>query len=156
MYLAALIDGFSRKVVGYGLGRTLSADLALAALLDAISKRNTDDLIHHSDQGIQYCSADYVEVLEKNGIEISMSGKANPYDNAKIESFFRTLKVEEVYMFEYETYREVVSRIPYFIEEAYNRKRLHSSLGYMPPEEFENINNEKMKENESHQLVLTS
>jgi len=85
-----------------------------------------------------------------------MSGKANPYDNAKIESFFRTLKVEEVYMFEYETYREVVSRIPYFIEEVYNRKRLHSSLGYMPPEEFENINNEKMKESESHQLVLTS
>ena len=80
VYLAALIDGFSRRVVGYGLGRTLSADLALAALLDAISKRSTDDLIHHSDQGIQYCSVDYVEVLEKNGIEISMSGKANPYD----------------------------------------------------------------------------
>ena len=125
-------------------------------LLDAISKRNTDDLIHHSDQGIQYCSADYVEVLEKNGIEISMSGKANLYDNAKIESFFRTIKVEEVYMFEYETYREVVERIPYFIEEVYNRKRLHSSLGYLPPEEFENIINNKEKENESHQLVLTS
>ena len=155
VYLAALIDGFSRKVVGYGLGRTLSADLVLAALLDAISKRNTDELIHHSDQGIQYCFSDYVEILEKNGIEISMSGKANPYDNAKIESFFRTLKVEEVYMFEYETYREVVERILYFIEEVYNRKRLHSSLGYMPPEEFENINN-KRKENESHQLVLTS
>jgi len=76
--------------------------------------------------------------------------------NAKIESFFRTLKVEEVYMFEYETYREVLGRIPYFIEEVYNRKRLHSSLGYMPPEEFENINNEKEKENESHQLVLTN
>ena len=142
--------------MGYGLGRTLSADLTLAALLDAISKRNTEELIYHSDQGIQYCSADYVEVLEKNGIEISTSGKANPYYNAKIESFFRTLKVEEVYMFEYDTYREVVSRIPYFIEEVYNRKRLHSSLGYMPPEEFENINNEKEKENESHQLVLTS
>jgi len=156
VYLAALIDGFSRRVVGYGLGRTLSADLVMAALLDAISKRNTDDLIHHSDQGIQYCSADYVEVLKEHGVSISMSGKANPYDNAKIESFFRTLKVEEVYMFEYETYREVVSRIPYFIEEVYNRKRLHSSLGYMPPEEFENINNEKEKENESHQLVLTS
>lgn len=77
-------------------------------------------------------------------------------DNAKIESFFRTLKVEEVYMFEYETYREVLERIPYFIEEVYNRKRLYSSLGYMPPEKFENINSEKMKENESHQLVLTS
>ena len=85
-----------------------------------------------------------------------MSGKANLYDNAKIESFFRTIKVEEVYMFEYETYREVVERIPYFIEEVYNRKRLHSSLGYLPPEEFENIINNKEKENESHQLVLTS
>ena len=76
--------------------------------------------------------------------------------NAKMESFFRTLKVEEVYMFEYETYGEVLKRIPYFIEEVYNKKRLHSSLGYMPPEEFENINNEKMKGNESHQLILTS
>ena len=78
------------------------------------------------------------------------------YDNAKIESFFRTLKVEEVYMFEYETYAEVLERIPYFIEEVYNKKRLHSSLGYMPPEEFENINNENMKGNESHQLILTN
>ncbi len=76
--------------------------------------------------------------------------------NAKMESFFRTLKVEEVYMFEYETYGEVLKRIPYFIEEVYNRKRLHSSLGYMPPEEFENINNENMKGNESHQLILIS
>lgn len=76
--------------------------------------------------------------------------------NAKIESFFRTLKVEEIYMFEYETYTEVLERIPYFIEEVYNRKRLHSSLGYMPPEEFENINNENVKENKSHQLVLIS
>jgi len=156
VYLAALIDGFSRKVIGYGLGRTLSADLAMAALIDAISKRDTEDLIHHSDQGIQYCSYDYVKILKDYEIAISMSGKANPYDNAKIESFFRTLKVEEIYMFEYETYREVLERIPYFIEEVYNRKRLHSSLGYMPPEEFENINNEKRKENESHQLILTN
>lgn len=156
VYLAALIDGFSRKVVGYGLGRALSADLAMAALLDAISKRDTGNLIHHSDQGIQYCSYDYVKVLKDHGIAISMSGKANPYDNAKIESFFRTLKVEEIYMFEYETYREVLERIPYFIEDVYNRKRLHSSLGYMPPEEFENIYNEKQKGNESHQLILTS
>ena len=156
VYLAALVDGFSRKVVGYGLGRTLSADLALAALLDAISKRDTGDLIHHSDQGIQYCCYDYVKILEDHGIPISMSGKANPYENAKIESFFRTLKVEEVYMFEYETYAEVLERIPYFIEEVYNKKRLHSSLGYMPPEEFENISNEKIRANESRQLVLTS
>jgi len=93
VYLAALIDGFSCKVVGYGLASTLSADLALSALLDAISKRNTEDLIHHSYQGIQYCSADYVEILLKNSISISMSGKTNPYDNAKIELSFRTLKV---------------------------------------------------------------
>lgn len=156
VYLAALIDGFSRKVVGYALGRTLSADLSIAALNDAISKRDTDNLIHHSDRGIQYCCYDYVKILKDHRIAISMSGKANPYDNAKIESFFRTLKVEEVYMFEYETYAEVLKRIPYFIEEVYNRKRLYSSLGYMPPEEFENINIIKMKGNESHQLILTS
>jgi len=156
VYLAALIDGFSRKVVGYGLGRTLSADLAIAAIKDAISKRDTDDLIHHSDQGIQYCSSEYIEILNGHNIAISMSGKANPYDNAKIESFFRTLKVEEIYMFEYQTYTEVLERIPYFIEEVYNRKRLHSSLGYMPTEEFENINNEKTKGNKFHQLILTS
>jgi transposase InsO family protein len=155
VYLAALIDGFSRKVVGYGLGRTLSSDLAIAALVDAISKRNTSGLIHHSDQGLQYCSYEYVNILKDYGIEISMSGKANPYDNAKIESFFRTLKVEEVYMFEYETYKDILERIPYFIEEVYNKKRLHSSLGYMPPEEFENINN-NMKGNEPHQLILIS
>lgn len=108
-------------------------DLVLAALNDTISKRDTGSLIHHSDQGIQYCSYDYVKVLKDNRIAISMSGKANPYDNAKIESFFRTLKVEEIYMFEFETYAEVLERIPYFIEEVYNKKRLHSSLGYMPP-----------------------
>jgi putative transposase len=156
VYLAAIIDGFSRKIIGYGLGRTLSADLAIAALKDAISKRSTDDLIHHSDQGIQYCSSEYIEILVKHNIAISMSGKANPYDNAKIESFFRTLKVEEVYMFEYDTYTEVLERIPYFIEEVYNKKRLHSSLGYMPPEEFENMNNENIKKDGSHQLVPIS
>jgi putative transposase len=85
-----------------------------------------------------------------------MSGKTNPYDNAKAESFFRTLKVEEVYMFEYETYTEVLERIPYFTCQVYNKKRLHSSLGYMPPEEFENINNEKIRVSESRQLILTS
>ena len=156
VYLAALIDGFSRKAIGYALGRTLSVDLSASALNEAISKRDTGDLIHHSDRGIQYCSYDYVMILKDHEISISMSGKANPYDNAKIESFFRTLRVEEVYMFEYETYGEVLKRIPYFIEEVYNKKRLHSSLGYMPPEKFENKNNEKMKGNESRQLILIS
>jgi transposase InsO family protein len=152
-YLAAIIDGFSRKIIGYGLGRSLSPILTITALKDAISKRDVSDLIHHSDQGMQYCSTDYVKMLKENGVEISMSDKANPYDNAKIESFFKTLKVEEVYMFEYETFADVVSRVTYFIEEVYNKKRLHSSLGYMPPEEFEYIfKNNKIK---THQLALT-
>jgi len=149
-YLAAIIDGLSRKVVGYAMGKTLSPALTISALRDAIGQRNTDSVIHHSDQGFQYCSGQYVKILKGNGIEISMSEKANPYDNAKMESFFRTLKVEEVYMSDYETYEDVLDSIPYFIEEMYNRKRLHSSLGYMPPEEFE----DKFNKNKSHQLVL--
>jgi len=150
-YLAAIIGGFSRKVVGYALGLTLSSRLTVAALLDAVSSRNMKDLIHHSDQGYQYCSSEYVKILKNNGIAISMSGKANPYDNAKMESFFRTLKVEEVYMSEYITLEDALNSIPYFIEEVYNKKRLHSSLGYMPPEEFEH----KFNNNKPHQLVLT-
>lgn len=149
-YLAAIIDGHSRKVIGYALGKTLSPALTMHALNDAMAKRNTTGVIHHSDQGFQYCSGQYVKILKDNGIEISMSEKANPYDNAKMESFFRTLKVEEVYMSDYETYEDVLDSIPYFIEEMYNRKRLHSSLGYMPPEEFE----DKFNKNKSHQLVL--
>jgi transposase InsO family protein len=156
VYLAIVIDAYSRKIVGYGLGKTLSADLTIAALKDAISKRDVSDLIHHSDQGIQYCSSDYVNILNENHIKISMSDKASPYENSIIESFFRTLKVEEVYMFNYETYEDVIERIAYFIEEVYNKKRLHSSLGYMPPEEFESVvKNNKIKGNESRQLVLT-
>jgi putative transposase len=149
-YLAAIIDGFSRKVIGYAIGKTLSPALTISALKDAISKRNTDSVIHHSDQGFQYCSSRYVEILKSKSIAVSMSQKANPYDNAKMESFFRTLKVEEVYMGEYNTYEDVLFSIPYFIEDVYNRKRLHSSLGYMPPEEFE----DKFNKNKSHQLVL--
>ena len=150
-YLAAIIDGFSRKVVGYALGRTLSPKLTIAALNDTIGSRDTASLTHHSDQGFQYCSREYIKILKSSGIAISMSGKANPYDNAKMESFFRTLKVEEVYMSEYRTYEDVLNCIPYFIEEVYNSKRLHSSLGYMPPEEFE----DKFNKKRSHQLVLT-
>jgi len=143
VYLAAIIDAFSRYIVGYAIGRSLAAKLPLEALKMAIRSRNTDDLIHHSDKGIQYCSYKYVGLLESHHIKISMSAKASPYENATIESFFRTLKVEEVYLWEYETYQDVIERIPYFIEDVYNSKRLHSSLGYMPPEEFEHIFIEK-------------
>ena len=132
VYLAAIIDAFSRKIVGYAIGRTLAAKLPLEALKMAIRSRNTDDLIHHSDKGIQYCSYEYVDLLESHQIKISMSATASPYENATIESFFRTLKVEEVYLWEYETYRDVIERIPYFIEDVYNSKRLHSSGLYAP------------------------
>ena len=112
-YLAAIIDGFSRKVIGYALGRTLSPKLTIAALNDAIGSRDTVSLTHHSDQGFQYCSKEYVKILKDSGIKISMSGKTNPYDNAKMESFFRTLKVEEVYM------------PPEEFEDKFNKKRSH-------------------------------
>ena len=152
-YLAALIDGYSRKVVGYALGRTLTAELAIQALLDALSNRNINGgLTHHSDQGVQYCCQEYVNILQRNNIKISMSERTNPYDNAKMESFFRTLKVEEVYMFEYESFEDASQRLTYFIEEVYNSKRLHSSLGYMSPEEFENKFNNKIR---TYQLALT-
>jgi transposase InsO family protein len=137
-YLAAIIDAFSRRIVGYCLAKTLAAEIALNALKMAIKERNTDDLIHHSDKGIQYCCSEYINLLKENNIKISMSAKGMPVENAFSESFFGSLKVEEIYMWEYETYTDAVERIPYFIEEVYNRKRLHSSLGYMPPEEFEN------------------
>ena len=137
--------------MGYAIGRTLGKELALEALKMAIKDRSTDDLIHHSDKGIQYCSYDYINLLNASGISISMSAKGNPYDNAFIEPFFKTLKAEEVYLLEYETYADVTSRIPYFNDDVYNTKRLHSSLGYLPPEEFEDI----FIKNKSCELVVT-
>lgn len=138
VYLAAIIDTFSRKIVGYAIAKTLAAELALEALRMAILSRDTSDLIHHSDKGIQYCCTDYINLLKSYDIKISMSATGMPVENAFAESFFGSLKVEEIYMWDYETYADVIERIPYFIEDVYNTKRLHSSLGYMPPEEFEN------------------
>jgi len=115
VYLAAILDIYSRKIVGYAIGKTLSSKLVIAALNMAIATRKTDNLIHHSDQGIQYTCKDYIKILKDKGIRISMSAKGNPYDNAFAESFFKTLKQEEVYLWEYETFSDVVKRNSFLI-----------------------------------------
>jgi transposase InsO family protein len=137
-YLAAILDACSRRCVGWELSRSIDTELALAALDRAVrSRQPTPGLIHHSDQGVQYASHQYVERLESAGIAISMASKGNPYENARAERFFRTLKEEEVYLKRYDTYDEARANIGPFIEEVYNTKRLHSALGYQPPSEFE-------------------
>jgi putative transposase len=137
VYLAAILDLYSRKVVGWAISRRIDTELCLTALQMALNRRIARGCIHHSDRGAQYASAAYVSLLQQNGLEISMSAKGNPYDNAFMESFYKTLKYEEVHLCNYETYQDVVERLPFFIEEVYNRKRLHSSIGYVPPVEFE-------------------
>jgi len=140
VYLAVLLDAFSRKAVGYSLSKRLDTGLTLGALKMAISERQpAPGCIHHSDRGVQYASGDYVKELTFYGFQISMSRKGNPYDNAYAESFIKTLKSEEVHLWEYRTMGDVQKRIPYFIEDVYNQKRLHSSLGYVPPCEFETM-----------------
>jgi putative transposase len=139
-YLASIIDGFSRYCVGWALSKWIDTRLTLSALQMALKARSpAAGLIHHSDQGVQYASAEYVERLEQAGARISMASVGNPYENAKAESFFRTLKMEEVYLKDYQNFEDAYENIGEFIEEVYNRKRLHSSLGYLPPIEFEAI-----------------
>jgi transposase InsO family protein len=138
IYLAVLLDAFSRRCIGWAISRHIDTQLTLAALQMALQTRNTQPgLIHHSYQGVQYAATDYVAVLREHKIEISMSRTGNPYDNAKAERFMRTLKYEEIYMNDYETLAEVRASIEHFIEAVYNRKRLHSAIGYRPPAEFE-------------------
>ncbi len=138
VYLACILDACSRRCIGWQLDRTIDTQLTLAALERAISARRPSvDLIHHSDRGVQYASRDYVARLDALGTRISMSAKGNPYDNARAESFFKTLKREEVYLQQYQTFAEAEANLSRFIEDVYNRKRLHSSLGYWPPVEFE-------------------
>jgi putative transposase len=138
VYLAVLLDGFSRKVVGWALDRTLANRLTIAALEQAIAQRRPQPgLVHHSDRGLQYARGEYVAILEKHGMVPSMSRPANPYDNASCESFMKTLKREEIYANRYDGLEHLRRNIEGFIEEYYNRKRLHSALGYRSPEEFE-------------------
>ncbi len=138
VYLAAILDAYSRRCVGWALSRWIDTELTLAALAMALGRRQPGTgLIHHSDRGVQYASGAYVERLEAVGAQISMAARGNPYENAQAESFFKTLKYEEVYLKEYRTFEDALMNLEAFIEAVYNTKRLHSSLGYRPPVEFE-------------------
>lgn len=140
VYLAVILDMFSRKVVGWAFSQTMEATMCVEALKMAIESRNPPKgCIHHSDQGVQYASDAYQEVLLEGGLRPSMSRRGNCYDNAFAETFFKTLKYEEIHLNDYLTFADVLERGPHFIEEVYNKKRLHSSIGYLPPEEFEAI-----------------
>ena len=139
VYLAVVLDAFSRRVIGWALGRRLEAELAVTALRMALIARQPGlGLVHHSDRGVQYASQDYTDLLKQHKVAISMSRKSNPYDNAACESFMKTLKYEEVYRNEYRDFAEAHASIGEFLERVYNRQRLHSALGYLPPAEFEN------------------
>jgi transposase InsO family protein len=138
VYLAVILDAFSRRVIGWALRRTLETELTLQALRMALAQRcPAPRLVHHSDRGVQYASRDYTQLLKDYGIQISMSRKGNPWDNAACESFIKTLKYEEVYRTEYRDLAEAQASIGVFLEKVYNQKRLHSALGYLPPVEFE-------------------
>ena len=138
VYLAVVLDAFSRRVIGWALDRSLEDDLAIAALQMAFRRRTpAEGLTHHSDRGVQYASNDYTDLLKHHGVRISMSRRGNPYDNATCESFMKTLKYEEVYRQEYHDLADARASIDRFIEKIYNGKRLHSALGYRPPIEFE-------------------
>ena len=138
VFLAVILDAFSRRVIGWELDRTMEDSLTLTALRMALARRTVEPgLVHHSDRGTQYASGDYTDLLKANGIAISMSRKGNPWDNAACESFMKTLKYEEVHRNEYRDLPEARASIREFLEKVYNHRRLHSALGYLPPAEFE-------------------
>jgi len=139
VYLAVVLDVFSRRVIGWALDRTLEDELTIAALQMALESRSPEPgLVHHSDRGVQYASGDYTGLLQDRQITISMSRKGNPYDNAFCESFMKTLKYDEVHRQEYRDLAEARASIEHFLERVYNQKRLHSALGYTAPADFEN------------------
>ena len=153
VYLAVILDAFSRKVVGWALDRTLGNRLTIAALERAVAQRRPrPGLVHHSDRGLQYARGEYIAVLEKYGMVPSMSRPANPYDNASCESFMKTLKREEIYANQYDNLEHLRANIAEFIERYYNRRRLHSALGYRSPEEFER---QIAQENSADSLAAT-
>ena len=138
VYLAVILDAFSRRVIGWALDRVLESTLTLQALRMALKRRRpAPGLVHHSDRGVQYASTDYTQLLQEHGVRISLSRKAHPWDNARCESFIKTLKYEEVYRTEYRDLADAQASIGVFLEKVYNQKRLHSALGYLPPVEFE-------------------
>jgi len=140
VYLAVVLDAFSRRVVGWAVDESLHAPLAMAALNKAIAQRRpAPGLVHHSDRGVQYASEHYVALLREHGLVASMSRLGNPYDNAKCESFIKTLKQEEIYTRQYGDRADLEAHMEQFLEQYYNRQRLHSALGYRSPEAFENL-----------------